>query len=101
MEKSILKATKGMDYLPHVNGICSLYPESNQPLLLCELDMLSGFSLSVSSLYAGNWHILYRQLAKLACFLLLLLATNAVSEKSFSAMAHLKTCLHANIGQLR
>lgn len=107
LENLVLNASCGRPFLEDYDSIVSLYTnEFDKDLLLFDLESLTNSSSPLSNTQMFfDWALkhkhLYPELFKVAKLLLLMPASNASSERSFSAMGRLKTSLRAGMGQAR
>ena len=111
LENILLKASKNEPYEEELKSVREMY-ESDIEMYALETELItlsrSGVAVHVRSvkeflgLYKSNMNkVLYPQLGKILKLILVLPATNAVSERSFSAMRRVKTFLRSSMSQQR
>jgi len=110
LENLLLKATRGEDYSDELQCVCALYTEldasnlkvqlmnlatqfgGNSTTMLCEiLDYLCGLSPDSRSFF--------KEVCCVASLIIVMPATNAVSERSFSTMRRIKSYLRSTMKQ--
>ena len=109
LENLILKASQSESYSIELEKVKSIYSDDlNGDQLQTELNMLQASGKcfgKISEFFAmkkiENLQQLFPQLARVAKLLLLMPASNAASERSFSAMNRVKSCMRASMGQSR
>ena len=108
LEQLVIKASSGQSTHDISSAVCSLYTDLNVFELEAELDILrqrkpefKTYRDLVEWIKESQRHLLFRQLFNIAKLILLLPSTNATSERSFSAMGRLKTCIRSSMGQER
>ena len=108
LEQLVIKASSGQSTYDLSSAVCSLYTDLNEFELEAELDILrqrkpefKTYRDLVEWIKESQRHLLFRQLFNIAKLILLMPSTNATSERSFSAMGRLKTCLRSSMGQER
>ena len=109
LENLLVKCCKGEEYDDEFRAVTELYgADLRSADLLCQLTMLRenllpNFSPTIPALvdYLVEHPYLYHEVAQIARLILVLPATNATSERSFSALKRIKTALRSTMGQTR
>ena len=113
MENLLLKSAKGVDATDEFNAVTELYGEDlDSNLLLTQFSLLqtqlnSDDDVTFRSVlkflrgYSTSQRQLLSEVVKLVRLILVSPATNAISERSFSAMRRIKTYLRSTMGQSR
>jgi hypothetical protein len=114
MESALLLACRGEDCDEHVNQVCEMYDEFNSGHLKLQLQMLpslcAGNSEAAASI-SGFAHFflskssevrsLFREVELLLKLLLVVPASSATAERSFSSLRRLKNYLRTTMSQSR
>eukprot|EP00117_Sycon_ciliatum_P012838 scpid52838/ scgid13749/ Zinc finger MYM-type protein 1 len=113
MENLLLKSAKGVDATDEFKAVTELYGEDlDSNLLLTQFSLLqtqltSDDDVTFRSVlkflrgYSTSQRQLLSEVVKLVRLILVSPATNAISERSFSAMRRIKTYLRSTMGQSR
>ena len=110
LEKLLLNAANKLDFDSEFDEIVSLYgSDFNPPVLKMQLEILSTKFVTPVPLSAvkeflinlGEARSVLSEVVKLLCLILVMPATNATSERSFSALKRVKTYLRSSMKQQR
>jgi len=114
LEQLLLQATKKEDYTNTMKDVVEFYKgDFNSSELETQLEAFSCMNIQKNGdsilfhdiqhckVLKYNQHLLMPQVVKVVKLLLLMPATNAVSERSASAMQRIKTYLHSTMTQCR
>ena len=110
LESLLLKAASGCDFTSELSSVCSFFgSDINRDLLETQLTILKKQSqenslTSLSSIVdflRANGSALFSEIATVVKLLLVMPATNALSERSFSALRRIKNYLRSTMTQKR
>ena len=114
LETLLIKAAKGDDYMEEHEVICQLYrrdvdaakPKAQLPILSTHFTAQEAPPVTFSAILSflknmGNAKVLLSEIVTIVRLILVMPATNATSERSFSALRRVKTYLRSTMCQAR